>query len=209
MEQIQPQVEFLQRLYLLNETAKSVAERAEVWAKKEKGTSIPFHHWLLWSPLAQRVVRDLIYWLSDPTWMLGAYTVDADPSAFQLLEDLGSRSLESGRGDPEGHTKNSNALDLNALELAARTLSQIIDNVFENSLFRLPWPETESNLNFITVNLRLLDQKLEEKLYWLGEIFEDLGKIMPSDEAARYQRAPRTSGSIKEPEQRLNTNISL
>ncbi|MBI5249462.1 MAG: hypothetical protein HY912_08210 [Desulfomonile tiedjei] len=120
--------------------------------------------------------------------MLRDYTVDADPSAFRLLEDLGSRSLRSGGGDPEGHATNSNALDLNTLELAARTLSQIIDNVFENLLFRLPWPETEGNLDDITVDLRLLDGKLEEMLYWLVEILEDLGKIMSADEVARHQR---------------------
>jgi|GEM_PF-5756761 len=196
MEQIQSQVEFLQKLYLLKDTVNSIAERAELWTKEE-GISISFHQRLMWSPLARRVVRDLIYWLSDPTWMLAAYTVDADPSAFQLLEDLGSRSLEAGSGDLEGHTKNSNVLDLNALELAARTLSQIIDNVFENSLFRLPWPETGDDLDFITLNLRLLDQKLEEKLYWLSEILDDLGKIMPSDEASRHQRTTSTKREHK------------
>lgn len=187
MEQIKSQVEFLQRVYLLKETVNSIVERAEFWTKEE-GISIPFHHRLMWSPLAQRVVRDLVFWSWDTARMLWEYTLDADLSGFQHLEDLSERSLESKNGDSGGHATNFNAVDLNTLELAARILLQIVDNAFQNSLFKLPWPETEDNLDFVTVNLRLLDNKLENKLYWLGEILDDLGKIMPSDEAARHQR---------------------
>lgn len=187
MEQINPQVEFLKRLYLLKETVNSIAERAEVWGKEE-GISISFHHRLMWSPLAQRVVRDLVYWSWDAARMLQNYSVDGDQSAFQLLEDFGSRSLESGGGDPDGYATNISTLDLNALGLAARTLSPIVDNVFQNLLFELACPETEGTLDDVTQSLRLLDGKLEEMFYWLGEILDDLGKIMPSDEAARHQR---------------------
>lgn len=197
MEQITSKIEFLKQLYLLKETVNSIEERSEVWAKEE-GASIPFGHRLTRSPLAQRVVRNLVYWSWDAARMLEEYTVDGDQSAFRLLEDLGSRSLESGRGNSDGHATNINIVDLNTLELAARTLSPIIDNVFHYHFFELPWPKTEDDLGFITVNLRLLDGKLEEKLYWLGEILDDLGKIMPSDEAARHKR----TASIKRGQKR-------
>jgi hypothetical protein len=180
MKQIGSQVEFLKRLYLIKETASSIVERAEFWAKEDMA-SIPFGHRLMRSPLAQRVVRDLVYWSWDAAQMLGEYTLDADPAAFQLLEDLSERSLESGRGNSDGHPTNSSILNLSTLELAARTLLPIIENVFENLLFELPWPETESTLGKITQYLRLVDRKLEEKLYWLGEILEDLGKVIAFD----------------------------
>jgi hypothetical protein len=190
MEQIKSQVEFLQRLYLLNETVKSVAERAEVWAKEE-GRSIPFQRRLMWSPLAQRVVKDLIFEFWDAARILWKYTLDTDLSGFQHLEDLSERSLESQNGDSGGHATNFNAMDLNTLELAVRILLQIVDNAFQNSLFKLPWSETEDDLDFVTVSLRLLDNKIENMLYWLGEILDDLGKIMPSDVISLAARAPR------------------
>jgi hypothetical protein len=144
---------------------------------------------MMWNPLAKRVVRDLVLWSWDAARMLMEHTVDADPSAFELLEDLSSRSLEPGDGHPEGHANLLNTLDLYSLELAARTLSQIVDNVFSNVLFELPCPEPDGNLDYITVNLRLLDGKLEHKFYWLGEILEDLGKIMPSDRLSPVAQA--------------------
>lgn len=196
MKQIKSQVEFLQRLYLLKETANSIAERAESWAKEDE-ESIPYGHRLMRSPLAQRVVRDLVYWSSDAATMLEDYTVDADPSAFQLLQDLGSRSLELGRGNSDGHATNINILDLNTLQLAVRTFSQIVDDVFQYLLFELPWTETEGKLDYITRTIRLLNGKLEEKLYWLGEILDDLEKIMPAGEAARHQRTTSISREHK------------
>jgi hypothetical protein len=180
MKQIKSQVEFLQRLYLLNETVKSVAERAEVWAK-EDGVAIPYGHRLVRSPLAQRVVRDLVYWSWDAANELWEYTIDADPSAYQLLEDLSERSLESGRGNSVGSATNMDFLDLNALELAARTLLPIMEHVFQRLLFEFPWSKTESTLGKITQYVRLVDRKLEEKLYWLGEILEDLGSMIAFD----------------------------
>ena len=131
--------------------------------------------------------------------MLGEYTVDADQSAFQLLEDLSSRSLESGRGNSAGHATTINIWDLNALELAARALSQIVDNVFQNLLFELPCPEDERPLDDITQYLRLLDGKLENKLYWLGEILEDLGNLMaPDGEVAASENASEPSICLDE-----------
>jgi hypothetical protein len=187
MEQIKSQVEFLQRVYLLKETVNSIVERAEFWTKEE-GISIPFHHRLMWSPLAQRVVKNLIFEFWDAARILWEYTLDADLSGFQHLEDLSERSLESQNSDSGGHATNFNAMDLNTLELAVRILLQIVDNAFQNSLFKLPWPVTEDDLDFATVSLRLLDNKIENMLYWLGEILDDLGKIMSSDEAAHHQR---------------------
>ncbi len=213
MEQIKSQIEFLKRLYLLKETVNSISDGAGLWTK-EVGKSISFHHRLMLSPLAQRVVRDLVYWCWDAARMLENYTVDGDQSAFGLLEDLGSRSLKSGGGDPDGHATNSNALDLNTLELAARTLSQIVDNVFENLLFELRCPETKGDFDDITGYLRLLDEKLEEKLYWLGEILDDLGKIMLSEgislagKPARPGEPGERGASKTAPEQGLNTDIS-
>lgn len=180
MKQTKAQEEFLQRLYLLNETGKSVAERAEGWGK-EDGAAIPYGHRLMRSPLAQRVIRDLVYWSWDAANELWEYTIDADPSDFQILEDLGERSLESGRGNSDGHATNMDFLDLNTLELAARTLLPIIKNVFQNLLFEFPWSKTESTVGKITQYVRLVDSKLEEKLYWLGEILEDLGSMMALD----------------------------
>lgn len=180
MKQIKPQVEFMQRLYLLKETVSSIAERAESWGKEDE-ESISYGHRLMRSPLAQRVLRDLVYWSWDAANELWEYTVDADLSAFQLLEDLSERSLESGRGNLEGHATNMDFLDLNTLELAARTLLPIIENVFQNLLFEFPWSKTESTVGKITQYVRLVDRKLEEKLYWLGEILEDLGRMMALD----------------------------
>ena len=136
MKQIKSQVEFLQRLYLLKETASSIVERAESWAKEDMA-SIPFGHRLMRSPLAQRVVRDLIYWSWDAARILGEYTIDAEPSAFQLLEDLSERSFKepSGSGDVDSCASEFQAPNLNELNLAARTLVEIIDNVFGNFLY--------------------------------------------------------------------------
>ena len=212
MEEINSQIEFLKRLYLLKETVNSIADR-EGWAK-EDGKSVSFHHRLMLSPLAQRVVRDLVYWLSDAARMVEDYTVDGDQSAFELLEDLGSRNLEAGGGDPDGHATNFDTLGLDTLELAARTLYQIVDNVFQNLLFRLPCPKPEGTFDSITGYLRLLDGKLEENLYWLGEILDDLGKIMPSDGISLASKPaqpgePGERGAGKTaPEQGLITDIS-
>ena len=41
--------------------------------------------------------------------------------------------------------------------------------------------KTESTLGKITQYVRLVDRKLEEKLYWLGEILEDLGSMIAFD----------------------------
>ena len=187
MKQIKPQVEFLQRLYLLKETVNSVAERAEVWAK-EDGEAIPYGYRLVRSPLAKRVVRDLVYWSWDAARILREYTLDADPAAFQLLQDLSERSFKepSGSGDADSCASEFQALNLNELNLAARTLAEIIDNVFGCVLFEPPisLSPSPSQLRYgcddISQYLRLLDGKLEEKLYWLGEILEDLGNIMAS-----------------------------
>jgi hypothetical protein len=188
MKQIGSQVEFLKRLYLLKETASSIVERAESWAKEDTA-SIPFGHRLMRSPLAQRVVRDLVYWSWDAAWILREYTLDADPAAFQLLPDLGERSFKKpgGSGDADFCASEFQALNLNELNLAARTLAQIIDNVFGRILFdpTLSLSPSPSQLRHgcddISHYFRLLDRKLEEKLYWLGEILEDLGRLMMPD----------------------------
>ncbi len=81
------------------------------------------------------------------------------------------------------------ALNLNELNLAARTLAEIIDNVFGRVLFdptrSLSPSPSPSQIRYgcddISQYLRLLDGKIEEKLYWLGEILEDLGNIMAPD----------------------------
>jgi hypothetical protein len=191
MEQIKLQVEFLQKVYLLKETVNSIVERTEFWTKEE-GISISFQRRLMWSPLAQRVVKDLVFEFEQALQLLWKYTLDAEVSDFELLEDLGERSLKSENDDSDGYGKNSNVLNLNTLELAARTFLKIVDNAFQNSLFELPWPDPEADLDFITRMLRLIDNKLENKLYWLGEILDDLGKIMLSDEAARHQQTTST-----------------
>jgi hypothetical protein len=185
MKQIKSQVEFLQRLYLLNGTVSSIAKRAESWVKEDE-VSITYGYRLMRSPLARRVVRDLIYWSWDAARMLGEYTMDADPAAFQLLEDLSERSFKepSGSGDVESCASEFQSLNLNELNLAARTLAEIIDNVFGRILFDPPLSlsPSPSQLRYdcddISQYLRLLDGKLEEKLYWLGEILEDLGRMM-------------------------------
>jgi hypothetical protein len=183
MEEIKSQVEFLQRLYLLKETVSSTAERAEYWGK-ENEQSIPYGQRLTRSPLAQRVVRDLVYWSWDAARILREYTLDADTSAFQLLENLSDRSFKepSGSGDVDSCASEFQALNLNELNLAARTLAEIIDNVFERILFDPTLSPSPSQLRYgcddISHYIRLLDRKLEEKLFWLGEILEDLGSIM-------------------------------
>jgi hypothetical protein len=84
----------------------------------------------------------------------------------------------------------------------------IIDNVFQNQLFELPCPETGRALYDITQYLRLLDGKLEENLYWLGEILEDLGNIMaPNGEVAT--REDDTEPSICLDEFRIRRHGSL
>lgn len=185
MKQIKSQVEFLQRLYLLKETVRSIAERSESWGKEDE-ESIPYGHRLMRSPLAKRVVRDLVYWSWDAANELWEYTVDADPSAFQLLEDLSERSFKKTGGSSEVDYCDSEyqALNLNELNWAARTLVEIIDNVFGRVLFdpTLSVSPSPSQLRYgcddISQYLRLLDGKLDEMLYWLGEILEDLGSMM-------------------------------
>ena len=195
MKLIKPQVEFLQRLYLLKETVSSITERAESWGK-EDAEPIPYGHRLMRSPLAQRVVRDLVYWSWDAARILGEYTIDADPSAFELLQDLGERSFKEpgGSGDADSCASEFQALNLNELNWAARTLAEIIDNVFGRVLFgpTLSLSPSPSHIRYgcddITQYLRLLDGKLEEKIYWLGEILEDLGEVMvPEGEVAASQ----------------------
>jgi hypothetical protein len=185
MKQIKSQVEFLQRLYLLKGTVSSIAERAESWVNEDE-ESIPYGHRLMQSPLAQRVVRDLVYWSWDAARMLEEYTVDGDQSAFQLLQDLGERSLKRPcrSGDVDSCAAEFQALKLNELNLAARALVEIVENVFGCVLFE-PSPslspsssQTRYGCDDISQYLRLLDGKLEEKLYWLGEILEDLGSMM-------------------------------
>ncbi len=185
MKQIKPQVEFMQRLYLLKETVSSIAESAESWGK-EDGESIPYGHRLMRSPLAKRVVRDLVYWSWDAARILREYTLDADPADFQLLQDLSERSFKepSGSGDAYSCASEFQALNLNELNRAARTLAEIIDNVFGRVLFEPPisLSPSPSQIRYgcddISQYLKLLDGKLEEKLYWLGEILEDLGSMM-------------------------------
>jgi hypothetical protein len=185
MKLIKPQVQFLQRIYLLKGTVSSIAERAESWVKVD-GEAVPYCQRLMRSPLAQRVVRDLVYWSWDAAQMLREYTVDAEPSAFQILEDLSERSFKepSGSGDADSCASEFQALNLNELNRAARTLAEIIDNVFGRVLFEPPLSLSPSpsqlrhGCDDITQYLRLLDGKLEEKLYWLGEILEDLGNMM-------------------------------
>ena len=53
------------------------------------------------SPLAQRVVGEVAYWISNAAQILADYTVEADPSAFQLLQDFGERRLKGIRGSGE------------------------------------------------------------------------------------------------------------
>ena len=188
MKQIKPQVEFLQRLYLIKGTASSIAERAESWVKVD-GEAVPYCQRLMRSPLAQRVVRDLVYWSWDAAQMLREYTVDAEPSAFQILEDLSERSFKepSGSGSVDSCSSELQDLNLNELNLAALTLAEIMDNVFGRILFdpTLSLSPSPSQLRHgcddISHYLRLLDRKMEEKMYWLGEILDDLGEIMALD----------------------------
>jgi len=182
VEQIKSQLEFLKKLYPLKETTDSIAERAESWVNDDE-ESIPFQHRLMKSPLAQRTVRDLIYWISDIAGMLTDYEQEGQGQAFMLLQDFGARSLEKqcesdalNTSEPEFHN-----LDLSTLDLAARTLFEIIDEIFDRLLFRIPWPQGERKLDFVTQNLRLIDQKLIEVLYWLGKILDDLGTVMAPD----------------------------
>ncbi len=209
MDQIKSQLEFLRKLYLLKDTTDSIAERAEAWTKADE-TSIPFQQRLMRSPLAQRVVRDLVYWSWDAARILWDYTLDADSSAFQLLQDLRERSLKEpgGSGDVDSCASEYQALNLNDLNLSVRTLADIIDNVFGRVLFGptlslSPSPsQIRCGCDDISQYLRLLDGKLEEKLYWLGEILDDLGKIMPSDEAGH--REGTTSKGKKKTSTRAN-----
>ncbi len=193
MKQIKSQVEFVKRLYLFKGTVNSIAERAEFWAKEDE-ESIPFGHRLKRSPLAQRVVRDLVYWSWDAARMLEDYVVDGQQSTILLLQDLGARSLEkpSGEGHLDGYASHFHTLDLNTLELAARTLSEIIDDIFQDLFLKLPWPQIESSLDGIIQDLRLIDTKLDEMFYWLGEILDDLGNVMPPGEMSLEDKPAQT-----------------
>jgi hypothetical protein len=123
MDQIKSKVEFLERLYFLNNTGKLIAADTDSWTKKEE-LSISFNHRLMRSPLAQRIVEDLAYWIWNAARILPDYTVEVDPSAFQLLQDFGDRRLKGprGSGDVDSCASGFQSLNLNELNLAARTL---------------------------------------------------------------------------------------
>jgi hypothetical protein len=189
MDQIKSQVEFLKRLYLVKETASSIAERAESWAKEDEEPD-PYGHRLMRSPFAQRVVRKLIYWSWDASLTLSDYVSDGPAAAMRLLEVLGDRSATDlcALGELDGCVSNLHSLNFDELNLVGRSLVEVVEDVFGQLLFDLAWPHTECTFDDITKKVRLVDTKLRDNLYWLGEILEDLGKIMPSDEAARHQR---------------------
>jgi hypothetical protein len=192
MEQIKSQVEFVQWLYFLKGTVKSIEERAESWIKEHEGP-IAFSHRLVKSPLALRTARDLIYWMWDIAGTLEGYVDDSHREAFQRLHTLYARNVEERRRDREVdiYAPEFRARDLEALREAARTLYEIADASFEESFLELPWPSAECALDKITRELRLIDGKLQDKLFWLGAILDDLGKIMPSDVISLAAKAPR------------------
>jgi hypothetical protein len=192
MEQIKSQIEFLQWLYLIKGTVNSIAERAEFWIK-DNGGAIPFSHRLMKSPLALRTARDLIYWMWDIAGTLEGYVDDNHREAFRKLQALYARNVEERRQDMGGgiFAPEFRARGLEALQQAAQTLYEIADAAFEESFLELPWPGDEWNLDFINRDLRLINGKLEDKLFWLGAILEDLGKVMAQDGISPAVKAPR------------------
>jgi hypothetical protein len=192
MEQIKSQVEFLQWLYLLKGTVNSIAERAEFWIKENDG-SIPFSHRLMKSPLALRTARDLIYWIWDIAGTLEGYVDDSHREDFQKVQALYARNVEERRhdGGVDIYAPEFRARDLEALREAARTLYEIADAAFEESFLELPWPGDEWALDRITRELRLINGKLEDKLFWLEAILEDLGKVMAPDGISLAAKTPR------------------
>jgi hypothetical protein len=192
MEQIKSQVEFLQWLYLLKGTVNSIAERAEFWIKENDG-SIPFSHRLMKSPLALRTARDLIYWMWDIAGTLEGYVEDSHREAFRRLQTVYARNVEERRHDRGVNifAPEFRARELEALQEAARALYEIADAAFGESFLELPWPCDECDLDFITREFRLINGKLEDKLFWLGEILDDLGKVLAPDGISPAAKAPR------------------
>jgi len=192
MDQIKSQIEFVQWLYFLKGTVKSIEERAESWIKEHEGP-IPFSHRLMKSPLALRTARDLIYWMWDIAGTLEGYVDDSHREAFQKLQALYARNVEERRQDvgADIFAPEFRAPDLEALQQAARTLYEIADAAFEESFLELPWPGDECHLDFITREFRLINGKLEDKLFWLGAILDDLGEVMDSDGKSPVAKSPR------------------
>ena len=161
------------------------------------------------SPLALRTVRDLIYWLWDVAGTLEEYVDDSHREAFRSIHALYTRSLEARRRsggsdtlEPEFCTR-----ELETLQQAARTLCEIVDDVFEESFFELPWPGDECALDSITRELRLVGKKLEEKLYWLGAILDDLGEVMvPDGEALAKKGCTKPTSYLNELLRKRNQN---
>jgi hypothetical protein len=182
MKQIISQVEFLKQIHLFKGTARSIAERAQSWAK-EDGAATPYRHRLMRSPLAQRVLRDLIYWSWDASLTLGEYVSDGQLAAMRLLEVLGDQSVADLCAWDVGHggVSNFHSLNFDELSLVGRSLAEVVEGVIEYLLFDLAWPHTECTFDDITEEVRLVNAKLREKLHWLGEILEDLGSVMMPD----------------------------
>jgi hypothetical protein len=194
MEQIKSQIEFLKRLYFLKEKGKLIAKETDSWTKKEE-MSISFHHRLMRSPLAQRIVGDLAYWIWVAVRILPDYAVDADPSAFQLLQDFGERSR--GSGEVDSCASEFQSLNLNELNLAARTLVEIIDDVFRRAFYDPPLSLSPSpsqiryGCDDICQDLRSAYSNLQNKFYWLAEILDDLGKVLAFDGMSPVTKAAR------------------
>jgi hypothetical protein len=188
MDYIKSKVEFLERLYFLNNTGKLIVADTDSWTKTEE-MSISFNHRLMRSPLAQRIVGDLAFWIWNAARILAYYTVEADPSAFQLLQDFGDRRLKGPRwsGEVDSCASESRSLNLNELNLAARTLVEIIDDVFGRVFFDPPisLSPSPSQIRYgcddISQYLRSVDGNLQREFYWLGEVLDDLGKVMAFD----------------------------
>ncbi len=189
MEQIKSQVEFIQALYLHKKTRNSIVERAEFWTNED--VYIRFWQRLTGSALAQRLVRNLVHWSWDAAPILGDHT---QRSAVLLLQNLGAPSSEELPGYPDMYVRHwsSHTLDLNALKFATRNLSKIIDAIFEDLFLELPWPETKDTMQDITQHLRLIDGKLEEQFYWLGQTLDDLGHVMPPGEMSLEDKPAQT-----------------
>jgi hypothetical protein len=210
MGQIELQLEFVKGLYLLKRTLISISESAEFWIKENEG-SIPFSHRLMKSPLALRTVRDLIYWLWDVAGTLEEYVDDSHRDAFRSIHALYTRNVKERRraGELDIFEPESRALDLEALQQAARTLYEIVDDAFEESFLELPWPGDECALDAITRELRLVDKKLEEKLYWLGAVLDDLGKVMATDDRRLSKKATtKPTSHINELRRRANEKLN-
>lgn len=179
MEQMKSQVEFVQWLYLLKGTANSISKRAEFWAREDEA-SIHFGHRLMRSPLAQRLVRNLIYQSWDAVRTLRDYLGYSQQSA-QLLQELGWLSSESISEDRELDILASNfhALDLNTLKLASRAMFEIVDDRFDDLFLDLLRHQIKYASDHINNHLRFIHGQLHDEFYWLGQILDDLGNVMP------------------------------